>query len=153
MIYHQEIFVEDICEYHIILYEKGDISISFQTDHFSFCFHKHFGYDKKIEEWLKKIIFRNIEFLLEVQVEEEEDYEMLDFSDVDVLEEFINLKNLKKEKKWEIFLYEDCQPIFQMIEFYVESKKREENFLFLLFYGIAFLISYPFLFMFLKSIS
>jgi len=78
---------------------------------------------------------------------------MLDFSDVDVLEEYINLKNLKKEKKLEIFLYEDCQPIFQMIEFYVESKKREENFLFLLFCGIALLISYPFLFMFLKSIS
>ena len=153
MIYHQEIFVEDICEYHIILYEKGDISISFQTDHFSLCFHKHFGYDKKIEEWLKKIIFRNIEFLLEVQVEEEEDYEMLDFSDEDVLEEYINLKNLKKEKKWEIFLYEDCQPIFQMMEFYVESKKREENFLFLLFCGFSLLISYPFLFMFLKSIS
>jgi len=57
MIYHQEIFVEDICEYHIILYEKGDISISFQTDHFSLCFHKHFGYDKKIEDWLKNIIF------------------------------------------------------------------------------------------------
>ena len=153
MIYHQEIFVEDICEYHIILYEKGDISISFQTDHFSFCFHKHFGYDKKIEEWLKKIIFRNIEFLLEVQVEEEEDYEILELSDEDVLEEYIYLKNLKKEKKWEIFLYKDCQPIFQMIEFYVESKKREENFLFLLFCGIALLISYPFLFMFLKSIS